>query len=125
MPIVRSPCTFEWPRTGNRPAPGLPTMPCRNATFTNSLIVLTALWCWVMPIAQQLTVRFEAAIMSAASRISSIARPVAARTSSQSTERTCCSHSAKPTVCCSMKSRSTTVPGAASSASSRRRPRPW
>ena len=28
MPIVRSPCTLEWPRTGHSPAPGLPMLPC-------------------------------------------------------------------------------------------------
>ena len=68
MPMVRSPCTLEWPRTGHRPAPGLPMLPWRKATLTNSLIVATALRCWVMPIAQQCTVASEASSMSAASR---------------------------------------------------------
>ena len=56
MPIVRSPCTLEWPRTGHSPAPGLPMLPCSSATLAISLIVATALRCWVMPIAQQMTV---------------------------------------------------------------------
>ncbi len=70
MPIVRSPCTLEWPRTGHRPAPGLPMLPCSSATLTNSLIVATELRCWVMPIAQQKTVAEESRSMPAASSIS-------------------------------------------------------
>ena len=57
MPMVRSPCTLEWPRTGQSPAPGLPMLPWRNATLAISLMVATELRCWVSPIAQQITVR--------------------------------------------------------------------
>jgi hypothetical protein len=39
MPIVRSPCTLEWPRTGHRLAPGLP---CISSTLVISEIVGTA-----------------------------------------------------------------------------------
>ncbi len=49
IPIVRSPWTLEWPRTGSTPAPGLPMSPRTSARLTISLIVATALWCWVMP----------------------------------------------------------------------------
>ncbi len=53
IPIVRSPCTLEWPRTGNSPAPGRPMLPCRKARLAISLTVATPLRCWVIPIAQQ------------------------------------------------------------------------
>ena len=33
IPIVRSLCTLECPRTGNRPAPGLPMLSCSRATL--------------------------------------------------------------------------------------------
>ena len=36
MPIVRSPCTFECPRTGHNPAPGLPMLPRIRSRFTTS-----------------------------------------------------------------------------------------
>jgi hypothetical protein len=42
MPILRSPCTLEWPRTGHRPAPGLPIMPRISSTLVISEIVGTA-----------------------------------------------------------------------------------
>jgi hypothetical protein len=42
MPIVRSPRTLKWPRTGQRPAPGLPIMPRTNSTLAISKIVGTA-----------------------------------------------------------------------------------
>ena len=32
-PMVRSPCTFEWPRTGQMPAPGLPILPRISSRF--------------------------------------------------------------------------------------------
>ena len=53
MPIVRSPCTLLWPRTGQAPAPGLPMLPRRSRKLTISWIVATAALCWVSPIAQQ------------------------------------------------------------------------
>ena len=59
MPIVRSPWTLECPRTGNRPAPGLPMLPWAKARLQTSLMVATELRCWVRPIAQQNTVAVE------------------------------------------------------------------
>ncbi len=53
MPIVRSPCTFECPRTGQAPAPGLPKLPPTSSRLTSIWIVATASRCWVMPMAQQ------------------------------------------------------------------------
>jgi hypothetical protein len=52
-------------------------------------MVATALRCWVMPIAQQDTVRFEAANIAAAASISARVSPVAASTSSQSSASMC------------------------------------
>ncbi len=80
MPIVRSPWTLECPRTGQSPAPLRPMLPCSRATLTNSLIVATALRCWVMPIAQQMTVLGESMNIRAAASISSRPRPVARST---------------------------------------------
>ncbi len=88
MPMVRSPCTLECPRTGHTPAPGLPMLPWSSATLTISLIVPTALWCWVMPIAQQVIVAGESAIIRAASVTCSRERPVEASTLSQSRSAT-------------------------------------
>ena len=85
MPMVRSPWTLEWPRTGHRPAPGLPMLPCSSATLVISLIVATALRCWVMPIDQQMTVASESMNICAADSIWSRVSPVAAVTTSQST----------------------------------------
>ena len=80
MPIVRSPCTLEWPRTGNRPAPGLPMLPWAKARLATSLMVATALRCWVRPIAQQNTVRVGVARASArASVICARVSPVVRR----------------------------------------------
>ncbi len=108
IPMLRSPCTFECPRTGQRPAPGLPIMPWSRAMLTNSLIVATALRCWVMPIAQQWTIRELPASMSAAASISAHSSPVAAITASRSTSATCFAQASKPTVDDSMNSRSAT-----------------
>ena len=80
MPIVRSPWTLEWPRTGHRPAPGLPMLPCNRVTLTISLMVATAFLCWVMPIAQHTTVLLDAANRAAASWICARVKPVASRT---------------------------------------------
>jgi hypothetical protein len=63
------------PTDREQPAPGLPTLPCANATLTISLIVATALWCWVRPIAQQKTVRSESRSSSASRVICSRLRP--------------------------------------------------
>ncbi|COW55501.1 Uncharacterised protein [Mycobacterium tuberculosis] len=60
IPIVRSPCTLECPRTGHTPAPGLPIMPRSSSTLVTSPMVATAWACWVKPIAQQMTVRCDA-----------------------------------------------------------------
>jgi hypothetical protein len=32
--MVRSPCTLEWPRTGQVPAPGLPMLPFMSSMLT-------------------------------------------------------------------------------------------
>ena len=57
MPIVRSPCTLEWPRTGQAPAPGLPMAPRSSSVLVSSWMVATAWRCWVSPIAQQMMIR--------------------------------------------------------------------
>jgi hypothetical protein len=57
MPIVRSPCTFEWPRTGIRPAPGRPMLPRSIITFDSNWIVRTDSLCCVSPMPQQAIVR--------------------------------------------------------------------
>ena len=60
MPIVRSPCTLEWPRTGQAPAPGLPMAPRSSRVLVSSWMVATAWRCWVSPIAQQMMIRSAA-----------------------------------------------------------------
>ncbi|KAF0963130.1 hypothetical protein MLGJGCBP_03739 [Rhodococcus sp. T7] len=125
MPIVRSPWTFEWPRTGHTPAPGLPIIPCSSSRFTASWMVATPWVCWVNPIAQQMMVFFDPINASAVARICSSVSPVACTTVPRSTCCRCAAHSSNPAVCRSMNSRSSTVPGAASSASSSNRPNPW
>jgi len=107
MPIVRSPCTLEWPRTGHAPAPGLPIIPRSNSTLTISRMVGTALRCWVRPIAQQTMVRSDRANMSATFSICSVDRPVASRMSSQDTSATCLRYSSKPAVYLSTNAEST------------------
>jgi hypothetical protein len=59
IPIVRSPWTLEWPRTGHTPAPGLPIIPRSSSRLVSSEIIATACRCWVNPIAQQAIVRSE------------------------------------------------------------------
>ncbi|SHV88684.1 Uncharacterised protein [Mycobacteroides abscessus subsp. abscessus] len=93
IPMVRSPWTFEWPRTGHTPAPGLPIMPRINSRFVASPMVATACRCWVSPIAQQKMVRCELASMSATVRSWAISIPVARVTVSQSTMRVRSAHS--------------------------------
>ncbi|SLJ56936.1 Uncharacterised protein [Mycobacteroides abscessus subsp. abscessus] len=66
MPIVRSPCTLECPRTGHRPAPGLPIMPRISSRLVASSMVATACLCWVNPIAQQTITRSALASSPAA-----------------------------------------------------------
>ena len=87
MPIVRSPCTFECPRTGHTPAPGLPIMPRISSRLVASPMVATACRCWVSPIAQQNTVRSEAMSISATRSSCSRPMPVASTTVSSSTAR--------------------------------------
>ena len=130
IPIVRSPWTFECPRTGQSPAPGLPMLPCAKARLAISLIVATALRCWVIPMAQQVTVRFEVASRSAACSMRERSRPVATSTASQSSARMWSAHASNPVVCLRMNSRSRTVPGrpaarAASSLATRSEPSAW
>src|SRR5690606_12712260 len=56
IPTVLSPCTLECPRTGHVPAPSFPILPFNNNKFTNSLILSTAFWCCVSPMAQQMII---------------------------------------------------------------------
>ncbi len=49
MPTVRWPCTFEWPRTGQMPAPGLPILPRNSSRLTIIVTFCTPLRCWVRP----------------------------------------------------------------------------
>ena len=44
--------TFEWPRIGNRPAPGRPTQPRASDRFVSARTLSTPCACWVMPMAQ-------------------------------------------------------------------------
>ena len=57
MPIVRSPWTLLWPRTGHGPAPGLPMFPRSSSRFITSCTLPTPKRCCVRPIAQQAIVR--------------------------------------------------------------------
>ena len=59
-PMVRSPWTLEWPRTGQAPAPGRPMLPPISSMSTNVWMVITACLCWVMPMAQVKIVRSAA-----------------------------------------------------------------
>ncbi len=42
MPTVRSPCTFEWPRSGQMPAPSRPMLPRRRREVHELLHVARA-----------------------------------------------------------------------------------
>ncbi|MNE19616.1 hypothetical protein D3C80_1127040 [compost metagenome] len=75
MPMVRSPCTLLWPRTGDRPAPGLPTLPRSSCRLTISCTVGTEWRCWVTPMAQHMITRSALRYMRAASSISARVRP--------------------------------------------------
>ena len=125
MPIVRSPWTLLCPRTGQAPAPALPRLPRSIRKFTISLMVGTAWVCCVTPMAQQTMTRSLFRTASRTSSISSRVSPVAIRMSSQAMVLAWREKSSKPLVLERMKSWSSTVPGRASSASSRSRFRPW
>ncbi len=124
MPIVRSPCTLEWPRTGHTPAPGRPMLPRRRRKLTISRIIGTECLCWVSPIAQQTTIRSESSTIRRNRSTSSRARPVAASVESQSAVRAASSNSPKPWVCSRTKS-SSTAPGVSRISLFRRRNRAW
>jgi hypothetical protein len=87
MPIVRSPCTLECPRTGHNPAPGLPIMPRISRTLVISEMLGTACLCCVRPIAQHTIVRSEAIIIFAINSSCARSMPVASNTVSMSTAR--------------------------------------
>jgi hypothetical protein len=53
MPMVRSPCTLLWPRTGQAPAPSRPMWPHSMSQLTIIWMVATECWCCVMPMPQQ------------------------------------------------------------------------
>ena len=77
MPMVRSPWTLLWPRTGQSPAPGRPIAPSRRWTLTTSRMVATALRCWVRPMAQQvMSLRSPSSTVAARARISSSPTPL-------------------------------------------------
>ncbi|MNF83820.1 hypothetical protein D3C84_661530 [compost metagenome] len=75
IPMVRSPCTLLWPRTGDSPAPGRPTLPRSSCRFTTSWMVGTEWRCWVRPMAQHMITRSALRYMRAASSISALLRP--------------------------------------------------
>ena len=77
IPIVRSPCTFECPRTGHGPAPGTPMFPRSSSRFTISCTFATPCSCCVSPIAQHAITRSARDVDSAAAaRIASRAMPL-------------------------------------------------
>ena len=49
MPTVRSPCTLEWPRSGQMPAPGLPILPRSISRLAICCTLPVPCRCWVMP----------------------------------------------------------------------------
>ena len=87
MPIVRSPCTLECPRTGQTPAPGRPMLPCSSSTLTRSRRVGTECLCCVRPIAQQMIVAFERRTDSPTARRVFSGSPVAETSSRHGTAR--------------------------------------
>src|SRR4029077_7749820 len=50
IPMVRSPWTLLWPRTGQAPAPRRPIFPLRKRKYMTSSIVATQFRCCVSPI---------------------------------------------------------------------------
>ena len=89
IPMVRSPCTLECPRTGHRPAPRLPIIPRSSATLAISRMVGTACRCWVRPIAQQKIVRSDSTSSCPIFSIWARASPEPDSMSAQSRPRTC------------------------------------
>ena len=98
MPMVRSPCTLEWPRTGQAPAPRRPTLPLSSRKLTTCWIVATACGCCVRPIAQQAMIAFAPIAISAAARISAEDTPLAAVTAAQLVELKSAATAANPAV---------------------------
>ena len=89
MPMVRSPCTLQWPRIGDGPAPGRPMFPRSSRKLVISRMVATALRCWVRPIAQHTTMLFAAITSSANSSIPDRGMPDSRSISAQSRSRQC------------------------------------
>ena len=85
MPIVRSPCTFEWPRTQQAPAPGRPMWPPSSRRLSTAETLSTPLRCCVRPIAQHTIIRSaRAAILPGGAGSSSTRTPLASTISPQS-----------------------------------------
>ena len=100
-------------------------MPRSSSRLVISAIVATAWVCWVMPIAQHTIVRWEPASIPATRSSCGRWIPVASTTVSMSTERVSASVVVEARgSAAAMKSRSITVPGRRSSASTSSRPRP-
>ena len=104
IPTVRLPCTFEWPRSGAVPAPGLPMLPVSSSVFTISRIVYTASRCWVTPRVHVMMTLCAFSMASTVRRTSSRVRPQPRRSSSSSSPRRCSRVSSNPVVNRSMKS---------------------
>ena len=81
MPIVRSPCTLEWPRTGHAPAPGLPIIPRSSRKSTIACTLSTAFTCCVSPMAHVTMVARDSIATRAAARIVSSVTPLDASSS--------------------------------------------
>ena len=111
MPIVRSPCTLEWPRTGHSPAPGRPMLPRSSSRLTISWMVATASRCWVRPIAQQTMTRSDSRYVLAPARSRPRVSPVAAEhVVPVELRRGAATYSSKPR-CARRRTRSSTAPG--------------
>ena len=75
IPIVRSPCTFECPRTGEAPAPSTPIIPMSNSRLV-IMATLSSPWtCWVMPMPHVQIVAGLSATSLASSMISALLIP--------------------------------------------------
>ena len=117
IPMVRSPCTLLWPRTGQAPAPGLPMLPFIRSRFTISWMFATALRCWVSPIAQVTMILSRVATSSATRRMSSLGIPLPASISSHPVWRSASANASNPAVRSRTKAWSSTSPGRRASAS--------